>query len=75
MIGTGGSIALISRGARFEVYVDPAGGRLSLALVFTAEILGPVEVFGRTGESQEGYLSDFHAGIEGDGEVGDVAEL
>ena len=75
MIGTGGSIALVSRGAGFEVYVYSAGGRLGLALVLTAEILGAVEVFGGAGESQEGYLSDFHAGVEGDGEVGDVAKL
>ena len=46
-----------------------------MVLVFAAEFSGAVEAVGGCGESEVGDLADLHAMVEGDGQLGYVAEL
>ena len=58
-----------------EVLVKAAGSGQGLTLVFTPQRFGAVEPFRRGGQCQEGYLTNFHAVIEGYGQPGQVAQL
>src|SRR6185437_7684760 len=57
-----------------EVQVQPAGGRQSLAAVFAAPA-GAIRAFGGGGHLHERDLADAPARVDGDWQIGQVADL
>src|ERR1700722_6535510 len=62
-------------GSAAKVLEVSALGRPSLSLILGAEALRAVRPVGGGRPPEEAALSDLHARIDGDGQVGDVREL